>query len=100
MEVSFFNVVVYVSIVSLQEQFQALGEVEKTFGVLVNFPDLPNEELRRHCETLSNTLSSNGQSDLDWKELAQELQSFPDMEKGRMTTSQLPTGEETEGSLP
>ncbi|KAK0151965.1 Zinc finger MYM-type protein 1 [Merluccius polli] len=89
MEVSFLNVVVDVSIVSLQERFQALDEVEKTFGVLVNFPDLPNEELRRHCETLSNTLSCNGQSDLDWKELAQELQSFPDMEKGKMTTFEL-----------
>ena len=89
MEVSFFNVVVDVSIVSLQERFQALGEVEKTFGVLVNFPELPNEDLRKQCETLSNTLSCNGQSDLDWEELTQELQSFPDMEKGKKTTFEL-----------
>lgn len=45
---------------------QTLGEVEKVFGVLVI-------SLRKWYETLSNTLSRSGQSDLDWRELAQEF---------------------------
>jgi len=89
MEISFFNVVVDVSITSLQERFQTLGEVEEKFGVLVNFPDLPNEELTKKCETLSNTLSCGGQSDLDGRELALEMQTFPDLPKAKMTTLEL-----------
>ncbi|KAK5881994.1 hypothetical protein CesoFtcFv8_020629 [Champsocephalus esox] len=57
LEVSFFNMVVDVSIASLQERFKALGEVEEKFGVLLNFPDLTKEDLTKQCETLSNTLS-------------------------------------------
>ncbi|KAJ8385496.1 hypothetical protein AAFF_G00185920 [Aldrovandia affinis] len=89
MEMSFFNVVVDVSIVSLQERFQALDEVQGHFGVLINFPDLPDEELTKQCETLSNTLSCGGQSDLDGKELALEMQSFPHLPKAKMTTLEL-----------
>lgn len=89
MEVSFFNVVVDVCIASLQERFQTLGEVHNKFGVLVNFPDLPKEELEEQCETLSNTLSCSGQSDLDGKELAVEMQSFPDLPKANMTALEL-----------
>ena len=40
-EISLFSVVVDVSIVSLQERFKILGEVERNFGVPVNFSDLP-----------------------------------------------------------
>lgn len=86
MEISFFNVVVDVSIASLQERFQTLNEVQGNFGVLINFPDLTNEELTKQCETLSNTLSCHGQSDLDEKELALEMQSFPHLPKANMTT--------------
>ena len=89
MEISFFNVVVDVSIVSLQERFQTLGAVVKKFRVLVNFPDLPNEELKKQCEALGNTLSCSEQSDLDWKELALELENFPDLPKSKMTTFEL-----------
>uniref|UniRef100_A0A672Y3A4 TTF-type domain-containing protein n=1 Tax=Sphaeramia orbicularis TaxID=375764 RepID=A0A672Y3A4_9TELE len=89
METSFFNVVVDESIVSLQERSQALGEVEKKFSVLVNFPDLPSEELKKQCEILSNTLSCSGQSDLDGTELALELQAFPDLPEDKTTTLEL-----------
>ena len=89
MEISFFNVVVDVSIVSLQKRFQTLGAVVKKFRVLVNFPDLPNEELKKQCEALGNTLSCSEQSDLDWKELALELENFPDLPKSKMTTFEL-----------
>lgn len=102
----FFNVVVDVSIAPLQERFQTLGEVEEKFGPLVNFPDLLSDELTKQCETLSNTLSCGGQSDLDGRELALEMQSFPELPKANMTNLELLTyflllltGEKTEGNL-
>lgn len=50
---------------------------------------LPIEELTKQCETLSNTLSFGGQSDLDGKETALEMQTFPDFSKANMTTLEL-----------
>ncbi|XP_034055759.1 uncharacterized protein LOC117535419 [Gymnodraco acuticeps] len=91
LKVSLFNMVVDVSIASLQERFKALGEVEEKFGVLLNFPDLPKEDLTKQCETLSNTLSWGGQSDLDKRELALEMQNFPALPKANMTTLELLT---------
>lgn len=38
MEISFFNMVVDVCIVSLKERSQTMGEVGNKFSVLVNFP--------------------------------------------------------------
>ncbi|KAJ8406422.1 hypothetical protein AAFF_G00299960 [Aldrovandia affinis] len=73
----------------LEERFQALDEVQGNFGVLINFPDLPDDELTKQCETLSNTLSCGGQSDLDGKELPLEMQSFPHLPKAKMTTLEL-----------
>ncbi|KAJ8383725.1 hypothetical protein AAFF_G00215670 [Aldrovandia affinis] len=89
MEMSFFNVVVDVSIGSLQERFQALDEAQGNFGALINFPDLPDDELTKQCEALSNTLSCGGQSALDGMELALEMQSFPHLPKAKMTTLEL-----------
>lgn len=80
--------VVDVAIALPQKKFQA-GEVEKTFSVLVNFSNLQNEDLPKQCETLSNTLSCCGQSDLEGRELALELQAFPDLPKTNMTTLEL-----------
>lgn len=65
------------------------GEVKEKFGVHVNFPDLPSKELTKQCETLSNFLSCGGQSDLDGRELASEIQTFPDLPKANMTTLKL-----------
>jgi len=47
LEISFFNVIVDVSVTSLQERFKLLGDVEDKFGVLVNFHNLPEEELAK-----------------------------------------------------
>lgn len=89
MEVSFFNVVVDAALSSLQERFKTLGEVGEKFGVLTNFPNLSKEELAKECEALSHTLSYGGHSDLDWRELVQELQNFPDLPKAGMNTLDL-----------
>ncbi|KAM4592407.1 zinc finger MYM-type protein 1-like [Odontesthes bonariensis] len=77
LEASFFNVVVDVAISSLRERFQALGDVGEKFGVLTDFPNL--------CEALGHTLSHSGQSDLDWRELAQEMLNFPQLPKAMNT---------------
>ncbi|XP_034092482.1 uncharacterized protein LOC117559868 [Gymnodraco acuticeps] len=89
MEVTFFNRVVDVCITSLNERFEHLEEVQAKFGVLVNFPELPRNELTKQCQTLSNTLSSGGQSDIDGKELALELMNFPTLPSPTMTTLEL-----------
>lgn len=64
------NVVVDVAIVSPEERFKTLGEVQEKFGVLASFHKMKNEDLMQHCETLSNTLSNGEQSDIDGKQLA------------------------------
>lgn len=77
MEISFFNVLVDVSIASLQERFQTLGWVEKNVGELVNFPDLPNDELKKQ-----------------WKHLAR-----PELQWPVRSGLEGATGEETQWSL-
>ena len=67
-----------VALTSLQERFQALSDVGDKFGVLVNFPELPVIQLSKQCEALGHTLSHSRQSDVDWRELAQEMQNFPE----------------------
>lgn len=91
LEMSFFNVVVDVAVASLQERFKTLGDVEEKFGVLVNFPKLQEEELTKQCEALSQTLSCGGRSDPDGRELAKEMQNFPDLPKATTTTLELLT---------
>lgn len=50
-EISFFNLIVDASVTSLQERFKLLGDVEDKFRVLVNFPNLPEEETpQQHSE--------------------------------------------------
>ncbi|XP_068115082.1 zinc finger MYM-type protein 1-like [Hyperolius riggenbachi] len=89
LEVSFFNMVVDTSIASLQERFLTVGEIEKKFGVLTNFPNLSTEEKIEKCTKLSDSLTYNGHCDLDGKGLAQELQVFPDLPKSSMTALEL-----------
>lgn len=87
---------------SLQERFQGLGEVEEKFGVLVNFPDLSKEELTMQCQILSNTLNDGGQSEVDGREMALEMQNFPNVPQPNTTTLELLTfftEEETEGII-
>lgn len=54
---------VEVCIESLQERFQTLEKVQLRFGVIVNFLDLPIDEVKKQCEILSKTMNSGGQSD-------------------------------------
>ncbi|CAM4654085.1 unnamed protein product [Leuciscus chuanchicus] len=89
LEISFFNVIVDVSVTSLQERFKLLGDVEDKFGVLVNFPNWPEEELAKKCETLSNTLSHGDHKDVDGRELALELKNFPVLPKAGITKMEI-----------
>lgn len=57
--------------------------------MLVNFPNMPNEELKKQCDTLSKAMSCSGQSGLNGQELALELQTFPDLPKRKMTFIEL-----------
>ncbi len=84
MEVCFFNNVVDVCIESLHERFETLGAVESKFGVLISFPKLSTQEICQQCATLSDALTSNGQSGLNGKELALEMQNLPDFPKNTM----------------
>ncbi|XP_042212755.1 uncharacterized protein LOC121859856 [Homarus americanus] len=86
METTFFNVVVDTAISSLNERFKTLGEVSEKFKVLLGFTDMSDKDIVDHCQTLSNTLTHEGHSDIDGRELAMELQSVPDLPSKRMTT--------------
>ncbi|GAA6090964.1 zinc finger MYM-type protein 1-like, partial [Tachysurus ichikawai] len=70
-ETNVFNVVVDTALSSLATRSQTLGggEVNDTFGVLLNFPNMSKEELLEHCQTLSTALSHDGQPDIDCREL-------------------------------
>lgn len=72
METAFFNVVVDTAISSLDERFQNLGEVNNTFSVLLNFPNLEEKDLLQRCQTLSTALTHDNQPDIDGTELAQK----------------------------
>ena len=89
LEVTFFNVVVDVAVSAHKERFTTLKEVEGKFGILSTFPDLPHQELMKQAEALAHTLSHGGKSDLDGKELAQELESLPDLPSKNMSTLEL-----------
>lgn len=91
MEMTFFNVVVDTAIQSLEDRFTSLRDVRDKFGVLLSFSDMDDKALREHCELLGNTLTEGGESDLDWRELATEIQSLPNLPKTSMTTFELLT---------
>ncbi|XP_071060272.1 zinc finger MYM-type protein 1-like isoform X2 [Pseudochaenichthys georgianus] len=89
LEVTFFNVVVDAAVSAQKERFTTLKHVQDKFGILYNVPDLPHQELMKQAEALAHTLSHGGQSDLDGKELAQELEHLPDLPSKSMTTLEL-----------
>ena len=89
LEVTFFNVVVDAEVSAQKERFTTLEDVEDKFGILSNFQDLTHQELMKQAEALAHTLSHGGQSDLDWKELAQELNILPDLPSKSMSTLEL-----------
>ncbi|XP_042236980.1 uncharacterized protein LOC121876109 [Homarus americanus] len=73
-ETTFFNVVVDPAISFLDERFKTLGEVNEKFKVLLWFTDMSDKDIDDHCQTLSNTLTHEGHSDIDGRQLAMELQ--------------------------
>lgn len=89
LEVTFFNVVVDAATSALQERFSTLENVGEKFGVLSTFQSLSNEELTEQCEALSMTLHYKEHSDLDGRELAQELKNLPDLPSKTMTLLEL-----------
>ncbi|KAI2646977.1 Zinc finger MYM-type protein 1 [Labeo rohita] len=91
METTFFNVVVDTAISSLDERFQNLGEVNNTFGVLLDFPNLEEEDLLQKCQTLSTALTHDSQPDIDGTELAKEMKNFPPLPSNNMTNMELLT---------
>lgn len=101
MEVCFFNNVVDVCIESLHERFETLSKVESKSSQA--FPKLSTLEICQQCATLSDALTSNGQSDLNGKELALEMQNFPDFPQehhDNTGTFVLHRRKETEGNFP
>ncbi|KAK0148316.1 Zinc finger MYM-type protein 1 [Merluccius polli] len=91
LEVTFFNVVVDAAASAVQERFSTLQNVREKFGVLSNFRNLPDKELQEECETLQTTLHYKGHSDVDGRELVQELKNFPDLPSKSMTLLELLT---------
>ncbi|XP_023696751.1 zinc finger MYM-type protein 1-like isoform X1 [Paramormyrops kingsleyae] len=89
LEVNFFNMVVDSAIFAVKERFQTLGDVEKKFGILSSFQSLPHQEMIEQAEALGHALSCGGQSDLDGRELAQELKNLPDLPSQTMTALEL-----------
>ncbi|XP_048870709.1 zinc finger MYM-type protein 1-like isoform X11 [Brienomyrus brachyistius] len=89
LEANFFNMVVDSAIFAVKERFQTLGDVEKKFGILSNFQSLPHQEMIEQAEALGHALSCGGQSDLDGRELAQELKNLPDLPSQTMTALEL-----------
>ncbi|KAL0194560.1 hypothetical protein M9458_008132, partial [Cirrhinus mrigala] len=85
LETTFFNVVVDTAISSLDERFQNLGEVNNMFGVLLDFPNLEEEDLLQKCQTLSTALTHDGQPDIDGTELAKEMKNFPPLPSNNKT---------------
>ncbi|QQP39921.1 Uncharacterized protein FKW44_013792, partial [Caligus rogercresseyi] len=91
METTFFNMVMDTAISSLDERFQNLGEVNRIFGVLLDFPNLGEEDLLLKCQTLSTALTHDSQPDIDGTELAKEMQNFPPLPSKKMTNMELLT---------
>ncbi len=73
LEVGFFNVVVDAATSAITERFSTLENVGNKFGVLTNFPSLAYEELTEQRNALGTTLHFEGHSDLDSRELVQEI---------------------------
>ena len=91
LEVEFFNVVVDSAMSAIKERFSTLENVGNKFGFLTNFPSLPGEELAEQCEALGPTLHFEGHSDLDSRELVQEIKNFPELPSKSMSLLELIT---------
>ncbi len=91
LEVEFFNVVVDAAMSAITERFSTLENVGNKLGVLTNFPSLADEELAEQCNALGTTLHFEGHSDLDSRELVQEIKNFPPLPSKTMSLLELIT---------
>ncbi len=91
LEVGFFNVVVDAATSAITERFSTLENVGNKFGVLTNFPSLADEKLAEQCNALGTTLHFEGHSDLDSRELVQEIKNFPHLPSKTMSLLELIT---------
>ncbi|KAK3858092.1 hypothetical protein Pcinc_035689 [Petrolisthes cinctipes] len=66
-----------------------MSDIANKFSVLINFPDLPPDELGKQAKELTKTLTFGDKSDLVMKELIVKMQSFPTWPKRKMTTIEL-----------
>lgn len=82
LETGFFNVVVDCSIQSLEDRFKSVGEIKDKFGVLLSFHKLDEEILKEQCAQL-------GKADIDWRELAMEMQRLPGLPEEVTTALEL-----------
>lgn len=66
-----------------------MGEVKYKFGVLLNFHKLDEELLKEQCAQLGKTLTCREEADIDWRELAMEMQSLLELPKEVTTALEL-----------
>ncbi|KAI2661980.1 Zinc finger MYM-type protein 1 [Labeo rohita] len=91
LEIGFFSVVLDAALSAITERFTTLENVENKFEVLTNFPSLADEELAEQCNALGTTLHFEGHSDLDSRELLQEIKNFPHLPSKTMSLLELIT---------
>ncbi len=91
LEVGFFNVVVDAATSAITKRFSTLENVGNKFGVLTNFPSIAGEELTEQCNALGTTLHFEAHSDLDSRELVQEIKNFPHLPSKTMSLLELIT---------
>ncbi len=84
LEVGFFNVVVDAATSAITERFSTLEN-------LTNFPSLADDELAEKCNALGTTLHFEGHSDLDSRELVQEIKISPHLPSKTMSLLELIT---------
>ncbi len=91
LEVGFFNVVVDAATSAITKRFSTLENVGNKFWVLTNLPSLAGEELTEQCNALGTTLHFEAHSDLDSRELVQEIKNFPHLPSKTMSLIELIT---------
>ncbi|KAK3878989.1 hypothetical protein Pcinc_016433 [Petrolisthes cinctipes] len=67
------------------ERIDMMSDIANKFSVLINYPDLPPDELGKQAKELTKTLTFGDKSDLVMEELIVEMQSFPTWPKRKMT---------------
>uniref|UniRef100_A0A8C8A234 TTF-type domain-containing protein n=1 Tax=Oryzias sinensis TaxID=183150 RepID=A0A8C8A234_9TELE len=89
LEVSFFNIVVDTAIQSVQDRFDTITNVRDKFSVLYKFPTMDEKTLTKNCEVLGDALTDGNLSDLDWRELINEIRNLPNLPDGMTTFEHL-----------